>query len=79
MIYQLFSWCNEELTGLQNSKSVAIRDMLEDKEYKHIYHLFEPTYALAIKSRHNISGNPECECQLNYVGCYYNQIKIINH
>ena len=67
-INELFTWSDEELTGLNNLKGVASRNTLADKKYKHICYLFELAYALAIESRRNISGNPSCEWQLGYFG-----------
>jgi len=67
-INALFTWSDEELTGLNNLKGVASRNTLADKKYKHICYLFELAYALAIESRRNISGNPGCEWQLGYFG-----------
>ena len=68
-VIKLFNWSPIECEELNNLQSVATRNTLPDKKYRHVYYLFECTYALDIDPGGNMSGNPGSEWQLKYDEC----------
>jgi hypothetical protein len=68
-IIDLFEWNQIEVQELGKlSASLAERQSMEDKKYRHIIYLFEVAYAIALKPTDNVSSNPGCEWQLRYFG-----------
>jgi len=67
-VVSLFNWSDSENKQLNKLTIPAIRNTLENRQYKHVCYLIESVYALAIAPTENLSSNPGCEWQLKYYG-----------
>ena len=63
-----FNWSDSENKKLNKLTVPAIRNTLENRQYKHVCYMIESVYALAIAPSKNLSSNPGCEWQLKYYG-----------
>ena len=65
-VVSLFNWSESENKQLNKLTVTAIRNTLENGQYKHMCYMIESVYALAIAPNENLSSNPGCEWQLKY-------------